>query len=35
MIGFKGYFYVNFEIPNDLGIGKSISRGFGTVKKVG
>lgn len=34
MIGFKGYFYTNFEIPDDLGIGKSISRGFGTIKRV-
>lgn len=34
MVGFKGYFYTNFEIPDDLGIGKSISRGFGTIKKV-
>ena len=35
MIGFLGTFSVNFEIPDYWGIGKSVSRGFGTVKKVG
>lgn len=34
MKGFIGEFYTNFEIPDNLAIGKSISRGFGTVKKV-
>ena len=34
MIGFMGKFKVNFEIPDYLGIGKSVSRGFGTVKKI-
>ena len=34
MIGFMGKFRVNFEIPDYLGIGKSVSRGFGTVKKI-
>ena len=34
MIGFLGTFSVNFEIPDYWGIGKSVSRGFGTVKKV-
>ena len=34
MIGFMGKFSVNFEIPDYLGIGKSVSRGFGTVKKI-
>ncbi|MDM8552449.1 CRISPR-associated endonuclease Cas6 [Desulfobacterales bacterium HSG2] len=33
MIGFAGMFKTNFVIPDDLGIGKSVSRGFGTVKK--
>jgi len=32
---FKGEFIVNFNIPDLLGIGKSVSRGFGTVKKNG
>lgn len=34
MIGFLGDFSVNFEIPDYWGIGKSVSRGFGTVIKV-
>lgn len=34
MIGFLGGFRVNFEIPDLLGLGKSVSRGFGTVIKV-
>ncbi len=34
MLGFLGNFSVNFEIPDYFGIGKSVSRGFGTVKKV-
>ena len=33
MIGFSGIFKTNFMIPDHLGIGKSVSRGFGTVKK--
>ncbi len=35
MVGFLGGFSVNFEIPDYWGIGKSVSRGFGTVKKIG
>ncbi len=31
---FIGGFCVNFIIPNYLGIGKSVSRGFGTVKQL-
>ena len=34
MLGFFGSFSVNFEIPDYWGIGKSVSRGFGTVKKI-
>lgn len=34
LIGFTGLFKTNFLIPDYLGIGKSISRGFGTVKRV-
>jgi hypothetical protein len=30
---FKGEFMVNFLIPDYFGLGKSVSRGFGTVKK--
>ncbi len=33
MLGFLGTFSVNFEIPDYWGIGKSVSRGFGTVIK--
>jgi hypothetical protein len=32
--GLFGSFVVNFEIPNFLGLGKSVSRGFGTIKRV-
>jgi len=34
ILGFLGEFQVNFEIPNYLGLGKSVSRGFGTVIKA-
>ncbi len=34
MLGFLGTFSVNFEIPDYWGIGKSVSRGFGTVVKT-
>jgi hypothetical protein len=33
MLGFLGTFSINFEIPDYWGIGKSVSRGFGTVVK--
>ena len=33
MIGFLGTFSVNFEIPDYWGLGKSVSRGFGTLIK--
>jgi hypothetical protein len=31
MVGFEGPFLVNFRLPDGVGIGKSVSRGFGTV----
>lgn len=34
MLGFLGKFSVNFEIPDYWGIGKSVSRGFGTIKRL-
>jgi hypothetical protein len=34
MTGFKGTFAVNFELPDLLGLGKSVSRGFGTVRRL-
>ncbi len=33
MLGFKGMFSVNFDLPDYIGLGKSVSRGFGTVKR--
>lgn len=33
MLGFWGEFAVNFEIPDYWGLGKSVSRGFGTIIK--
>lgn len=33
IMAFIGSFHVNFLIPDYLGIGKSVSRGFGTVKR--
>lgn len=34
MVAFKGRLKINFDIPDYLGIGKAVSRGFGTVMKV-
>lgn len=34
MLGFLGSFSINFEIPDYWGIGKSVSRGFGTVARI-
>ena len=34
MIGFIGVMRINFHIPDHAGIGKSVSRGFGTVERV-
>ena len=33
MIGFKGYFYSNIYLPEFIGLGKSTSRGFGTISR--
>ena len=35
MLGFLGSFSANFEIADYWGIGKSVSMGLGTVKRVG
>ena len=35
MLGFKGEFITNFKIPDYMAVGKSVSRGFGTVKYMG
>ena len=34
MLDFLGTFSVNFEIPDYWGIGKSVSKGFGTIKRI-
>ncbi len=34
LVGFTGEFQVNFDLPDLIGIGKSVSRGFGTVKRI-
>jgi len=34
MLTFKGEFITNFFIPDFLGLGKQVARGFGTVKKI-
>ncbi len=34
VMAFAGMFHVNFQIPDYLGIGKSVSRGFGTVRQI-
>jgi hypothetical protein len=34
MLGFRGVFRVNFHLPAQIGIGKSVSRGFGTVEPL-
>lgn len=35
MIGFLGEFSVNFVLPDYIGLGKSVSRGFGTIVRIG
>lgn len=34
MMAFQGMFETNFHIPDYMGIGKSVSRGYGSVKRV-
>jgi len=34
MTAFLGEFTVNFELPDYFGLGKSVSRGFGTIKRI-
>lgn len=33
MIAFSGSFVVNALLPDEIGLGKAVSRGFGTIKK--
>ncbi len=34
MLAFKGVFQMKFQLPDFIGIGKSPSRGFGTIQRV-
>ena len=34
MIGFVGRFTLNLTLPDHLGLGKSVSRGFGTIERT-
>ena len=33
MLTFRGEFSTNFQIPDYLGLGKQVARGYGMVKK--
>ena len=33
MIGFVGEFYSNIKLPDKIGLGKSTTRGFGTIRR--
>jgi hypothetical protein len=33
MVGFTGYFFSNVYLPEYIGLGKSTSRGFGTIER--
>jgi hypothetical protein len=34
MVCFTGEFTMNFLLPDYLGIGKQVARGFGTVRRI-
>ncbi|GAB6094234.1 CRISPR-associated endonuclease Cas6 [Desulfatiferula olefinivorans] len=34
LLGFRGVIKTNFMIPDHLGLGKSVSRGFGVVRRI-
>lgn len=34
MIGFEGMFEINAHLPDFIGLGKQVSRGFGTVRQM-
>ena len=34
MLAFVGQFTLNLDLPDHIGIGKSVSRGFGTIEKA-
>jgi hypothetical protein len=35
MLAFLGEFVANVELPDGIGLGKSVARGFGTVRRIG
>ncbi|MFN2262052.1 MAG: CRISPR-associated endonuclease Cas6 [Psychroflexus sp.] len=35
MLAFTGSFVVNANLPDDIGLGKSVARGFGSIEKNG
>ena len=34
LLTFKGRFVLNVQLPDYIGLGKSVSRGFGTIRKI-
>ena len=34
MIAFKGVFHTNMKLPSNIGLGKSVSKGFGNIIKI-
>ena len=34
MIAFKGKFHTNMKLPNNIGLGKSVSKGFGNIINI-
>ncbi len=34
MLAFTGTLTINAELPNGIGLGKAVSRGFGTIKRI-
>jgi hypothetical protein len=34
MLAFEGSFKTNLELPDLIGLGKSVARGFGTIRQV-
>lgn len=34
MVAFEGMFEINAELPDWIGLGKQVSRGFGTIRKI-
>jgi len=34
MLAFSGSFVINAHLPDEIGLGKAVSRGFGTIEKI-